>query len=256
MLVLIQIFGDSPYDLTLQPSQVDDAAFADHAEGEAQIRRFAADAPSAPDAKPPLIHVAHAGDCMCYLWRRDAASGLLSSTRLNRDHSTEFPGEKERIIEAGGKVKTRWNWACPRASHDESPWSLEPTHVVGDEFLKSKNVLVADPEVLCVELADDVEYVVCSSDGLPPLQAWRGRNMFNAAELQTDHNGVRVPSAFAAPTPPPGIVRSTAFAAFAMRKEIQAPKRNDPDAYYTDDLSCVVSRLVWSTSTFEDDDDE
>ena len=252
-LVLLQTFDDF-YDLTLQSSQVDDAAFVDHAEAEEFLRnaqKHSKERSKMHAIPKPVLHVVHVGDCMTYVWRRDVETGLLSSTRVNRDHSTDFPGEKERILAAGGDVKRRWNWAVPRASHPESPWNLEPTHVVGDEFLKSKRVLVADPEVAQLDLDDDVEFVVCSSDGLPPLQAWRGRNTFNHPHNQLDHNGVKVPSSYAAPVPPAGVVRSTAFAAFAMRKEIQTPRRNDPDAYYTDDLSCIVMRLVWAGSELD-----
>lgn len=107
------------------------------------------------------IHTAHAGDCRAILASGITGSGdmatKLTASELTHDHRGMYPGEKERIAEAGGKmIDGRVNGG------------LIPSRTLGDlsHKVKCPGAVVAVPDLGKHELARADQYLVLASDGL------------------------------------------------------------------------------------------
>mmetsp|Transcript_1029 Transcript_1029/g.2575 ORF Transcript_1029/g.2575 Transcript_1029/m.2575 type:complete len:622 (-) Transcript_1029:92-1957(-) len=97
--------------------------------------------------------VANAGDCRAVLCRGGDA------VQLTRDHCTADETERQRVIDAGGKVAWRVDsWRVGEAA-------IQVTRSVGDYDLRSHG-LTPDPEITERELLAEDEFVVIASDGL------------------------------------------------------------------------------------------
>ena len=116
------------------------------------------------------LHVANIGDSRCVMLQKDAA-GNVKSKDLSEDHKPESPGEKERIIAAGGRVKT----LPGPPGEDCGPmrvWlgdvevpGLAMSRSIGDEVSQQVGV-ISVPEVIVHDLVAEDRMVVWASDGV------------------------------------------------------------------------------------------
>lgn len=107
------------------------------------------------------LHIAHVGDCRAIVASGITPSGdiapKLTSKELTHDHRGIYPGEKERIADAGGKiVDGRVNGG------------LIPSRTFGDLSHKQKcpGAVIAEPTVSKYEMQRADQYFVLASDGL------------------------------------------------------------------------------------------
>ena len=107
------------------------------------------------------ITTAHTGDCRAIIAAGITPQGDLAKTltkkELTHDHRGEYPGEKERIYEAGGKlVDGRVNGG------------LIPSRTLGDRSHKVHNpgCVIAEPAIGHYSLQREDQYLIMASDGL------------------------------------------------------------------------------------------
>jgi serine/threonine protein phosphatase PrpC len=100
------------------------------------------------------LFAANAGDARAVLARGTTA------LPLSRQHTAELADEKARVEAAGGKV----NWVGGTWRVGDA--ALQVTRALGDFDLKRGGGVIADPEVVEVELTEDDHFVVLGTDGL------------------------------------------------------------------------------------------
>ncbi|KAJ9129347.1 hypothetical protein P3X46_033868 [Hevea brasiliensis] len=97
------------------------------------------------------LHVANVGDCRVVLSRKGVADTLTVDHRLSRED------EKLRIENSGGFVHCRNGiWRVQG--------SLAISRAIGDLHLK--DWVISDPEIKCLPLTSDCEFLIMASDGL------------------------------------------------------------------------------------------
>ena len=107
------------------------------------------------------VHSAHVGDCRAIVASGITSSGdmaaKLTSAELTHDHRGNYPGEKERIAEVGGKmIDGRVNGG------------LIPSRTLGDSSHKNlcPGAVIAEPTTGRYDLQRSDLYIVLASDGL------------------------------------------------------------------------------------------
>mmetsp|Transcript_32323 Transcript_32323/g.62144 ORF Transcript_32323/g.62144 Transcript_32323/m.62144 type:complete len:655 (+) Transcript_32323:114-2078(+) len=96
--------------------------------------------------------VANSGDCRGLLCTAGQA------VQITRDHSAECEEERQRIIDAGGKVELKDSWRIGKAG-------IQVTRSIGDQDAKADG-LTPTPEVYVRELSPEDEFLVFACDGL------------------------------------------------------------------------------------------
>lgn len=103
------------------------------------------------------IYIANAGDSRTVLYKNDR-----SIVPLSTDHKPDLEAEKARITNAGGYV-----------SEGRVNDNLNLSRAIGDlEYKKNQNLkqteqlIVSFPEIVCKDLANDVNYLLMGCDGI------------------------------------------------------------------------------------------
>lgn len=102
------------------------------------------------------LYCGNAGDSRCVLSKKGVA------IPLSRDHKPQNKEEVQRITEAGGFVqfgRVNGNLALSRAFGDfefKKNTSLPP----------EKQVVTCDPEIMSIDISEDVEFIVLACDGI------------------------------------------------------------------------------------------
>jgi len=107
------------------------------------------------------VHTAHVGDCRAIIASGVTPIGVmapkLATRELTHDHRGIYPGEKERVIQAGAKL-----------IHGRVNGSLMPSRSLGDLSHKRKNpgAIIAEPSLAVHTLLRADQYLILASDGL------------------------------------------------------------------------------------------
>ncbi|KAL1525221.1 hypothetical protein AB1Y20_020088 [Prymnesium parvum] len=134
------------------------------------------------------LFVAHVGDSSCALFHRSEDDAPWTGTALTPEHHGDLPGEKERVLNAGGSIQS---------NHENGPLrvvklnekgrpagaSLCVTRSIGDNALKDVGV-IAEPDFLSMKLRKNDCCLVIGSDGL-----WEILSLQEVAEIVAQHVG-------------------------------------------------------------------
>lgn len=125
--------------------------------------------------------VAHAGDSSAVLANR-MDDGSFEAVQLTRDHKPQLEDERQRIEEAGGKVKFdgHMNYRV-YAKHTHAP-GLNMSRCLGDLWGHTNAGLTAEPEVTTVKLGPTNHLLLVCSDGV-----WEVVSPQEAVEIVCEH---------------------------------------------------------------------
>ena len=139
------------------------------------------------------IYVANVGDSRCVI------SLNKGNTRkdVTRDHKPNYPYEKERILQNGGRVYQTQTFLNPNGDNDEpidnddvsniekntniillgpyrvAPGNLSVSRTIGDPAAKlpdyggNEKVIISEPDIYCFDLnKDDIDFLILGCDGI------------------------------------------------------------------------------------------
>ena len=139
------------------------------------------------------IYVANVGDSRCVI------SLNKGNTRkdVTRDHKPNYPYEKERILQNGGRVYQTQTFLNPNSDNDEpidnddvsniekntniillgpyrvAPGNLSVSRTIGDPAAKlsdyggNEKVIISEPDIYCFDLnKDDIDFLILGCDGI------------------------------------------------------------------------------------------
>lgn len=196
------------------------------------------------------LYISNCGDSRAVLARRRRASapeeateegeegGSLAAVSLSIDQNPDSPGEKERILAAGGYVSPP-----PEPGLSSRVW-LDANHTqiglamarsIGDHAVKGVGV-IAEPVVTTHDVSEGDEFVVIATDGV-----WEFISSEGAVEIVSRH-------LYARGGDDEGFAIGGASAACEALIKAASQKWHEHEGDYRDDITAIVIRLkdLWT----------
>ncbi|CAK9022571.1 Protein phosphatase 1L (Protein phosphatase 1-like) (Protein phosphatase 2C isoform epsilon) (PP2C-epsilon), partial [Durusdinium trenchii] len=206
------------------------------------------------------LHCAWTGDSPCWIQKKDGTTVQVSS-----QHRPGIESEKSRIERAGGEVRAKvieigglW---CLKPTRKEGPLRVFPSGLnisrsIGDiqcknpRFGGQAGVVIADPETVTVDLEEDFQFLVLSSDGLSD-------NLNPGPEELSKHLLKGFEAAFHAvreerEEPQPGQRKMDLVADLVAERCVYHAMRKNKKSKYQDNTSALVCCLLDNIKTFDD----
>ena len=112
------------------------------------------------------LTIGHVGDSKAVLGTKDPTTGQITAVSVTIDHKPLVVGEKERILSAGGEIRTLEGDSCYRVFfHGKDFPGLAITRALGDVMTQSLGV-IPTPDIYQHDISANDEFLLICSDGV------------------------------------------------------------------------------------------